>query len=373
MANAFFREDHIIHERHRALNNTHTALLIAGSLALLAFTAWAIAGVTGIVYAVMFGAISLMAARRVSPAMVLRMYKAKPVNAANWPRGHEMITALARRAELPVVPKLYVVPSKMMNAFAVGRLDDSAVAVTDALIRQLTARELAGVMAHEVTHIRNEDIKVMSIADMVSRFTSTLSTIGIIAILFNISGFFGTVPWLGISAMMFAPTIGSLLQLALSRTREFDADYGAALLTGDPDGLSMALRKLEAWQQRRLEAVALPVGRISQPSMLRSHPPTDQRIDRLNALKNTLVAPPPADPEPSRKVRRSPVPRVGVRFGREIEAAQRDDWMALSSIIQPPTAIHEPEDADCAACEESLAPPESERPRIHVMRGGAWW
>ncbi|MEN0001979.1 MAG: zinc metalloprotease HtpX, partial [Pseudomonadota bacterium] len=217
MTNAFFREDHIIHRRHRALNSTHTALLISGSLALLAITAWAIAGATGIFYALVFGAISMMAARRVSPAMVLRMYKAKPVNAANWPLGHQMINELARRAELPAVPKLYVVPSKMMNAFAVGRLDDSAVAVTDALIRQLTARELAGVMAHEVTHIKNEDIKVMSIADMVSRFTSTLSMMGFIAILFNISGFFGTVPWLGVLAMIIAPTIGSLLQLALSR------------------------------------------------------------------------------------------------------------------------------------------------------------
>ncbi|MEM1378163.1 MAG: M48 family metalloprotease, partial [Pseudomonadota bacterium] len=201
MTNAFFRADHILHQRHRALNNVHTAMLVAGSLALLAGTAWAIAGFTGIIYALIFGAISLMVARRVSPQMILRMYKAKPVTASNWPLGYEMITELARRADLPVVPKLYVVPSKMMNAFAVGRKADSAVAVTDALIRTLTARELAGVMAHEVTHIRNEDIKVMSIADMVSRFTSTLSIMGIIAIFFNISGFFGTIPWLGILAM----------------------------------------------------------------------------------------------------------------------------------------------------------------------------
>ena len=371
MTNAFFQPDNAIHQRHRALNDTHTALLIAGSLGLLAVTAWAIAGIAGIIYAVIFGSISLMAARRVSPAMILRMYKAKPVNAMNWPLGHELITELSRRAELSSVPKLHVVPSKMMNAFAVGRIDDSAVAVTDALIRQLTARELAGVLAHEITHIKNEDIKVMSIADMVSRFTSALSTMGIIAIIFNVTGFFGTLPWLGIAAMIFAPMVGSLLQLALSRTREFDADYGAALLTGDPDGLSSALRKLESWQKRRLESMALPVGRMSQPSMLRSHPPTDERIERLNALKGALDM--PVDRASSKPVRRSPVPRVGPRFGRDVEIAQREDWLGLSARTTPAQEVIARARGECIACEESLAPPEGENPRIRISRGGVWW
>ncbi|MEO0543022.1 MAG: zinc metalloprotease HtpX [Pseudomonadota bacterium] len=371
MTNAFFHREHAIHQRHRALNDAHTALLISGSLALLAITAWAIAGVIGIAYALFFGSISLMAARRVSPAMVLRMYKARPVNAVTWPLGHQLITELARRAELPTVPKLHVVPSNMMNAFAVGRVSDSAVAVTDALIRQLTARELAGVLAHEVTHIKNEDIKVMSIADMVSRFTTALSTMGFIAVLFNLSGFFATVPWLGIAAMIFAPTIGSLLQLALSRTREFDADYGAALLTGDPDGLSTALRKLEIWHRRRLEQMALPVGRMGQPSMLRSHPPTDERIERLNALKGALTTPPLA---PSTKpIRRSPVPRVGPRFSRDIEFAQREDWLGLSASIAPAPEIFERESGECTACDESLAPPDSDKPKVRIARGGVWW
>ncbi|MEM1376865.1 MAG: M48 family metalloprotease, partial [Pseudomonadota bacterium] len=217
----------------------------------------------------------------------------------------------------------------------------------------------------------NEDIKVMSIADMVSRFTSTLSIMGIIAIFFNISGFFGTIPWLGILAMMFAPTIGSLLQMALSRTREFDADFGAALLTGDPDGLSSALHKLEAWQKRKLEAMALPVGRLNQPSMLRSHPPTEQRVERLNALKPTLMEKPSV--KLVRPVRRSPVPRIGPRFARDIERAQHDDWFTLSAMSEPAIEVIEASRGDCVACEDSLAPPESNRPRIRISRGGVWW
>ncbi|MEO1700500.1 MAG: zinc metalloprotease HtpX [Pseudomonadota bacterium] len=371
MSRVFFHPQNSIHQRHRALNSTHTTLLTVGSLGLLAFTAWAIAGAAGIIYALFFGTISLMAARRVTPAMILRMYKAKPVNAVNWPLGYELVTELARRAQLPSVPKLYVVPSNMMNAFAVGRTDDSAVAVTDALVRQLTARELAGVLAHEVTHIKNEDIKVMSIADMVSRFTSALSTMGIIAILFNLTGFFGVVPWLGIAAMIFAPTIGNLLQLALSRTREFDADYGAALLTGDPDGLSSALRKLEVWHQRRLEAMALPVGRIAQPSILRSHPPADERIERLSTLKGSLAA--PAIVRSRKPVRRSPVPRVGPRLGRDLEMAQREDWLSLSEAVTPAQAVIARTRGECLACEESLAPPDCAKPRVRIVRGGVWW
>ncbi|MEL6435265.1 MAG: M48 family metalloprotease, partial [Pseudomonadota bacterium] len=229
----------------------------------------------------------------------------------------------------------------------------------------------------------NEDIKVMSIADMVSRFTSTLSTLGFIALLFNFSGFFPVVPWLGILAMIAAPTIGGLLQTALSRTREFDADYGAALLTGDPDGLSSALTKLERAYRRRLEAMAFPVGRMAEPSLLRTHPPTEQRIERLSALKETLVAEPIAAPQPAPQSQsqtaarptRSSVPRVGPRFGRTMEFAQRDDWLRLSADVTPVEHVIANAQAECAACDESLNAPENhgDRPRIRLRSGGVWW
>ena len=354
----FLHGDAVIHRQHRSLNTLHTWLLTAGSLALLAVTAWTIAGATGIFYAVAFGAVTLAAARRISPVMVLRMYKAEPVTPANFPEGYRLMQELAGRAELPAAPKLHVIPSRMMNAFAVGRREDSAIAVTDALLRNLTMRELAGVLAHETTHVANEDIKVMALADMVSRMTSTLSTIGLFAILFNLSGFFTHIPWLGIAAMVAAPTIGGLLQMALSRTREFDADYGAALLTGDPDGLSSALLKLERAQGRLWEGMALPGGRIPDPSILRTHPPTAERIERLNALKGALPAWPPLDESdrqaaPDLPRGRSPVPQI--RLTRR-DRNRLDRWVALAGTVPEREPLSG--DPDCAdpACKDSLNP-----------------
>lgn len=372
MAYAFFEQTHAIHRRHRFANRLHTFVLVAGSLALLAVTAWAIAGTTGIVYALIFGGVSLLAARRISPSVVLRMYKAKPVGPDRFPAGHAIVAELSRRAGLTRAPDLHVVPSPLMNAFAVGRRDASAIAVTDTLVRSLTARELAGVLAHEITHIRNEDIKVMSLADVVSRLTSTLSTIGIIAVLFNLSGFFPTVPWLGILAMIAAPTIGSLLQLALSRTREFDADYGAAMLTGDPDGLSSALEKLEGAHRRRLEAMLLPAGRMAEPSMLRSHPPTAERVSRLQALKPTMLRMPRNDhPQARRTTPRRPVSSVP-KIPRREEGRMRD-WLAFAETRPPVSPVVDGADADCPGCADPLHPPAGRVPRIRIGRGGVWW
>jgi heat shock protein HtpX len=271
--------------RHRWRNNIHTWLLATGSLLLLAVTAYVFAGPTGVVAAIVFGGITMAAAQRVSARLVLRMYKAHPVGRSQFPLGIDLIEQLAKRAKLPAAPKLHVVPSQMLNAFAVGRREDSAIAITDALARRLTPRELAGVLAHEISHIAHEDLRVMAFADMVARYTSFMSTVGIMMLFFNIVGFAGgygpQIPWLGVAVLLVAPTIGGLLQLALSRTREFDADLGAVLLTGDPEGLASALQKLERAQGRLWESMMLPGGRNPQPSVLRSHPLTAQRIERL--------------------------------------------------------------------------------------------
>jgi heat shock protein HtpX len=374
---SFLHGDHIILRQHRALNTLHTWLLAAGSLALLGVTAWAIAGLTGIVYAIAFGGLTLAAARRVSPTMVLRMYKAEQVTPHNFPAGYRLIHELADRAGLPVAPKLHVIPSKMLNAFAVGRREDSAIAVTDGLLRSLTLRELAGVLAHEMTHIANEDIKVMSLADMVSRMTSTLSTVGMLAILFNLSGFFGHIPWLGVLAMIASPTIGGLLQMALSRTREFDADYGAALLTGDPDGLSSALIKLERAQGRRWESMMLPGGRIPDPSLLRTHPATEERIVRLTQLKSALRPQPPlteALPQEPFQHRRGHAPVPQIRLSRR----DRDifnHWAALAGEMPERKPLTDDPGCTDPACGDSLNPWErhGDKPRIRIRRGGVWW
>ena len=357
--------------RNRALNTIHTWLLTAGSLALLAVTAWAFAGLPGILAAVVFGGISLAAMRRISPRMVLSMYKARPVTRAEFPTGVSIVEQLARRAELPAVPKLHVVPSKMMNAFAVGRRDDSAIVVTDALVRNLTTRELAGVLAHEMSHVAHEDLKVMALADIVSRYTSAMSTIGILSLFFNLGGLGIAVPWLAVLVLIAAPTVGGLLQLALSRTREFDADLGAAMLTGDPDGLASALRKLERAQGRLWESMMLPGGRVPNPSVLRTHPETEERVRRLMALKDPEVRAalePLVEASPVRRVRgRSPVPSIPRRAGRRDRADI--DWLAarLSAAVPPPLDGIDDDSPKGPLC------PDEGKPRIRIGRGGVWW
>jgi heat shock protein HtpX len=356
--------------RHRALNTVHTWLLAGGSLTLLAVTAYVFGGLIGVAVAIGLGALSLAAMSRASPQMVLSMYKASPVEAAHFPEAVAILRELARRAELPAVPKLYVVPSQTLNAFAVGRRDDSAIAITDALVRRLTMRELAGVLAHEVSHVAHEDVRVMAFADIVSRYTSVMSTVGILSLFINLGGFAGgyeaPVPWLGVAVLVAAPTIGGLLQLALSRTREFDADLGAAILTGDPDGLSSALVKLERAQRRHWESLMLPQGRVPDPSILRSHPPTEERIARLRAIGGggpqlgaVLAAPTP---------RPSLVP--GIRGRRTIHP---EDAMHLATLIARP--IHPPlvgEDRPGAVLPGGLGEPDGQ-PRIRLTRGGVWW
>lgn len=357
--------------RHRATNSLHTWLLAGGSLALLAVSAYAFAGGTGVLFALVFGSVTMWMARGVSPKMVLSMYDARPVSGAQFPLGVALVEELARRAGLPAVPKLHVVPSAMMNAFAVGRREESAIAVTDGLVRRMTARELAGVLAHEISHVANEDVKVMAFADMVSRFTSTMATVGLFSLVLNVLGFAGgyqaQVPWFAVLVLMASPTIGGLLQLALSRTREYDADLGAAVLTGDPDGLASALAKLERAQRNMWERLMLPGGRMPDASVLRSHPVTDERIRRLMALKSArdLPEPPPlveAVRQPIRS-RRSFVPNIG-RTGPV-------DYHRLAALLAAEHPLA-PADHDRPAHDGSLAAPDG-RPRRRFRRGGTWY
>ncbi|APH70318.1 zinc metalloprotease HtpX [Aquibium oceanicum] len=358
--------------RHRAMNTLHTWLLGAGSLLLLAVTAFVFAGGTGVVYALVFGAVSMWMVRRVSPKMVLSMYNARPLTRREFPEGVALVEELARRADLPSVPVLHVVPSKLMNAFAVGRREESAIAVTDALVRRMTARELAGVLAHEISHIANEDVKVMAFADMVSRFTSIMSTVGIFTLVLNVLGFAGgyeaQVPWPAVLILIASPTIGGLLQLALSRTREYDADLNAAILTGDPDGLASALLKLERAQRRIWEGLVLPGSRMPDASVLRSHPITEERIRRLMALKSARGLREPshlaeAVSQPPRP-RRSFIPDAG-RARRPVDYHRIASLMAADHPV--PTERH-----DSPSHDGPLAEPDGP-PRLRIRRGGLWW
>lgn len=276
---------------HRFTNLLHTFLLLVGMIALLAVLGLSFAGLSGVLWAVVLGLLILLFGGRISPQMILRMYRARPLATLEAPGLYRILERLTQRAGLDRVPRLFYVPSQVMNAFAVGSRGQSAIGVTDGLLRRLTVRELTAILAHEISHLDNNDLRVMGLADAVSRMTSVFSMIGQIMLLINLPLLLigmRTIPWLAVLLLIAAPTLSGLLQLALSRTREFDADLDAVRLTGDPEGLAAALQKLEYHQGNLFLRILMPGYRVPDPSLLRTHPDTQKRIERLLQLRGEV-------------------------------------------------------------------------------------
>lgn len=268
-------------------NRLQTSILLAvmaSFVALLGHLLWGGDGMLALLIAVGLGAL-------ISPTlpswMIMRLYGARRLAPEEVPELWAAVTTLSQRAGLPHPPELYYVPSRVLNAFAVGSRERAFLGLTDGLLRQLAWRELVGVLAHEISHIRSNDLRVMGLADLISRATVVLSLIGQLMLLVNLPLILLTdmaISWLAIALLIAAPSLSALAQLALSRTREFDADLNAARLTGDPGGLARALAKIDQVQGGWLERVFLPGHRIPEPSLLRTHPPTEERIARLMEL-----------------------------------------------------------------------------------------
>lgn len=275
---------------HRVRNLVHSLTLVGSMTLVTLFCAWLIASWWGALIALVGVGITLWFAPRLQPEALMRMYRGRPLDRRNGGQLVRLLEVLSDRAELRAEPRLYIVPSLALNAFATGTPDNAAIAVTEGLMRRLDLRELAGVLAHEMSHIRNNDLFVMSLADTMSRLTHMFSYVAVALAILNLPGLLiGEAPisWIAILALYLAPAASSLLQLALSRTREYDADQEAAMLTGDPMGLASALGKLEQYQGRFWEELTFPVParRVPQPSILRTHPTTEERIARLRSLE----------------------------------------------------------------------------------------
>lgn len=273
--------------RHRLRNVLQSVLLLGGMIAVLSLCVWLVFGPEGALWALGGWVIALLLSPRASPGLVLRLYRGRPIQRQDFPEGFAILAELARRAELDHMPSFWYLPSPIPNAFTLGRRNNVAVAVTDGMIRSLNAREFAGVLAHELSHIRNNDIWVMGLADSIGRLTNMMTLMGGILLMVNLPLLLiGQVrfSWLLIFLLLIAPTIANILQMGLSRAREYDADLEAAMLTGDPAGLASALRKLEMQQANLWERILMPGRRLPEPSLLRSHPPTHERVERLLSL-----------------------------------------------------------------------------------------
>jgi heat shock protein HtpX len=272
--------------RYRLRNEVQTVLLFGGMAAVLGGLAWLLLGVVGLICVLAAVALALASRPRVPAGLVLSMYGARPLPPAAAPELHRFVRVLAERAGLPTVPVLYYVPSPLANAFAVGGRDEAALAVTDGLLRRLSSRELVGVLAHEVCHVLAGDLRITNLSDTVGRLTHGLSYLGLLLLVLAVplmaTG--ATTPFWVALLLIVGPTLVTLLQLALSRAREYDADLEAAALTGDPEGLASALEQLERATGRLWERVMVPRGHVPDPLLLRTHPPTADRARRLREL-----------------------------------------------------------------------------------------
>lgn len=275
---------YITHQHHWA-NRLQTILLIVLLFGISGLTGSLLFGELGFWLAAASATFALLFEPVASWRLTLQLYGARPIYPAEAPVLWQIAQTLAARAELPSTPILYYVPSRVINAFAAGNRNHSAIALTDGLLSQLTQRELTGVLGHEIAHIAHGDLKVMGLADYISRLTNLFSGAGQLMIvlllpLLFMEGYAVEISPLALILLIFSPHLAILVQLGLSRVREFDADLKSAVITNDPMGLASALAKIEHTQRSWL-SILLPGWGNPEPSWLRSHPSTAERINRL--------------------------------------------------------------------------------------------
>jgi heat shock protein HtpX len=265
---------------------------------LLVFVGAAIGGRNGMVIAFMMALVMNFVSYWFSDKIVLAMYKAQPVTEAQAPDLHAMIRRLTQKAGLPM-PKVYIIPDESMNAFATGRNPEhGVVAVTEGIMRALDREELEGVIAHELAHIKHRDILTGTIVATIAGAISMLAQMAQWAMLFGggrrDDSDEGGSPVVALVMMIVAPIAAMLVQMAISRTREYEADKGGATIAGNPYGLANALLKLERGAQvvpmhdaKPATAHMFIVNPLTGGGLMKlfsTHPPIAERVKRLKEM-----------------------------------------------------------------------------------------
>ncbi len=275
------------------MNGIKTGILLAGLTALFMGAGFLLGGEAGMIIALVFACVTNLFAYWNADKIVLRMYNAREVNAKTAPGFYGIVEQLARRAQMPM-PKVYIIDSDQPNAFATGRNpENAAVAATKGLLRLLDNEEIAGVMAHELAHVKNRDTLIMTVTATIA---GALSMLANFALFFggnrnNPLGIVGT-----IAVMILAPIAAMLVQMAISRTREYGADAGGAEICGNPMWLARALEKLEQGSRQidndAAEAnpatahmfIINPLHAHSIDNLFSTHPKTANRVQKLREL-----------------------------------------------------------------------------------------
>lgn len=277
-------------------NLLKTAVLMAAITALFMAVGAMLGGRQGMMLALVVALGMNVFSYWFSDKLVLKMYNAQEVDAASAPQFYRMVAELAQRAGLPM-PRVYLINEDAPNAFATGRNPaHAAVAATTGILRVLSERELRGVMAHELAHVKHRDI-------LISTISATMA--GAISMLANFAMFFGgrdaegrpANPIAGLLVAFLAPLAAGLIQMAISRAREFEADRGGAEISGDPQALASALQKIHAYAhggvpldaaERHPETAQMmivnPLSGGGLRGLFSTHPSTEERVERLMAM-----------------------------------------------------------------------------------------
>ena len=282
-------------------NLLKTAVLMAAITALFMAIGSLLGGRSGMMLALAVAVAMNFFSYWFSDKLVLKMYNAHEVDATSAPQFYGMVQELAQRSGLPM-PRVYLIDEDAPNAFATGRNPEhAAVAATTGILRALSERELRGVMAHELAHVRHRDI-------LISTVSATMA--GAISMLANFAMFFGGRdsegrshnPIVGLLVMILAPLAASLIQMAISRAREFEADRGGAEISGDPRALASALQKIQRFAQgvpmapaeRHPETAQMmivnPLSGGGLRGLFSTHPSTEERVERLLAMAAGVAA-----------------------------------------------------------------------------------
>ena len=274
-------------------NTFKTAFLLTALTLLLMFIGQYFGGQKGMMLALIFAAVMNFVSYFYSDKIALAMYRAQPVTREQLPRAYEIVERLTQKIGIPM-PKIYVIPTESPNAFATGRNPSHAsVAVTHGILGLLNDEEMEGVLAHELGHVRNRDILISSVAATVAGAITMLASMGRWAMIFGGYGNRNERRGGGLGALLMlivAPIAASLIQLAVSRSREYQADATGAHFTGNPYALASALQKLDAYSRRvPMQAtpstahlfIIQPLLGINFGNLFSTHPPIAKRIERL--------------------------------------------------------------------------------------------
>ncbi|MDD3553354.1 MAG: zinc metalloprotease HtpX [Deltaproteobacteria bacterium] len=287
------------------LNTLKTTLLLTAMTVLFLIVGQAVGGRSGMTIALVMAGVMNLAAYWFSDKIALAMSGAQPVSESEYPELHAIVQGLALRAGLPK-PRIYIIPEETPNAFATGRNPEhAAVAVTAGIMRLLSREELEGVIAHELGHIKNRDILISSIAAMIAGAISYLANMAQWAMMFGglgrssddddgggVGGVIGAVVM-----MIVAPIAAMLIQMAISRSREFLADETGARICGRPLALAGALQRLESWnRQLPMDVnpataqmyIVNPLSGGGIAGLFSTHPPIAERVQRLRELAGTV-------------------------------------------------------------------------------------